>query len=74
MLVCVHQRYLFVTAGHHSAAVIDRTGNLYTWGANGSGRLGLGHRGGCGAPTCVTALSTIAVRHVSMGRCGRVTL
>jgi alpha-tubulin suppressor-like RCC1 family protein len=43
-------------------------GNLYTWGSNGSGRLGLGHRGGCGTPTCVAGLSSIAVRHVSMGR------
>ena len=40
----------------------------YTWGSNGSGRLGLGHRGGCGTPTCVESLQSIAIRQVAMGR------
>ncbi len=62
------QRFVHIAAGHHSAAVVDKVGNLYTWGSNGSGRLGLGHRGGTGTPTCVESLETIAVRHVSMGR------
>jgi hypothetical protein len=67
--VCVlhWQRLFFVTGGMHHAAVLDRFGNLYMWGSNGAGRLGLGHRGAAATPTCVEALETIAIRHVSLG-------
>jgi hypothetical protein len=68
MAMLLLQRMFAVYAGHHHAALLDRLGNLFMWGSNGSGRLGLGHRGGCGTPTAVDALSTIAIRQVSMGR------
>jgi Regulator of chromosome condensation (RCC1) repeat len=62
------QRLFFITAGTHHAAVLDKLGNLYVWGTNGAGRLGVGHRGACATPTCVESLESIAIRHVSLGR------
>lgn len=58
---------LNVVAGHHHAALIDRHGGLFTWGGNGSGRLGLGHRGARGTPTCVEDLEETAIRMVALG-------
>ena len=67
-LVLPLQRLFYITGGSHHAALLDRLGNLYTWGSNGAGRLGLGHRGAAATPTCVEALENTAIRHVSLGR------
>eukprot|EP00041_Stephanoeca_diplocostata_P021705 m.510280 g.510280 ORF g.510280 m.510280 type:complete len:213 (+) comp21889_c0_seq47:1307-1945(+) len=64
---------VFIDADERSSAAVTKNGNLYTWGNNNYGQLGLGHREPCPQPTLVDSLVG-QVGTVSMGSmyCGAV--
>mmetsp|Transcript_53547 Transcript_53547/g.142325 ORF Transcript_53547/g.142325 Transcript_53547/m.142325 type:complete len:569 (-) Transcript_53547:26-1732(-) len=53
--------------GHHTAAILEPTGNLFTWGGGAFGKLGHGNRLAQLVPKLVSALSGKHVVTVSLG-------
>eukprot|EP00466_Bigelowiella_natans_P003691 jgi/Bigna1/45370/e_gw1.120.42.1 len=56
-----------VAAGEAHSMVLDEKGQVYTWGAGSSGRLGLGGMGDHTSPQRVQALKHVYVTHISAG-------
>jgi alpha-tubulin suppressor-like RCC1 family protein len=56
--------YRVVLGSHHSCARSNVSANVYCWGANGSGQLGLGHNGDVAFPH---ALNHTGVAGVALG-------
>ncbi|KAK1176357.1 putative E3 ubiquitin-protein ligase HERC1 isoform X1 [Acipenser oxyrinchus oxyrinchus] len=58
-----------IAAGSEHMMALSSTGDVYTWGCNSEGQLGLGHSNPVKEPTLVTALQGKNIRQISAGRC-----
>uniref|UniRef100_A0A8D3C2G8 HECT-type E3 ubiquitin transferase n=1 Tax=Scophthalmus maximus TaxID=52904 RepID=A0A8D3C2G8_SCOMX len=58
-----------VAVGAEHTLVLSSTGDVYTWGSNSEGQLGLGHTNHVREPTLVTALQDKTIHQISAGRC-----
>ncbi|XP_045564463.1 probable E3 ubiquitin-protein ligase HERC1 isoform X7 [Salmo salar] len=58
-----------VAVGAEHTLVLSSTGEVYTWGSNSEGQLGLGHTNHVREPTLVTSLQGKDINQVSAGRC-----
>ncbi|KAM9306994.1 putative E3 ubiquitin-protein ligase HERC1 [Pholidichthys leucotaenia] len=58
-----------VTVGCEHVLALSSSGDVYTWGCNSEGQLGLGHSNPVKEPTLVTALQGKNIRQISAGRC-----
>nr|XP_046195774.1 probable E3 ubiquitin-protein ligase HERC1 [Oncorhynchus gorbuscha] len=58
-----------VAVGAEHTLVLSSTGEVYTWGSNSEGQLGLGHTNHVREPTLVTSLQGKDIHQVSAGRC-----
>ncbi|XP_053720543.1 probable E3 ubiquitin-protein ligase HERC1 isoform X1 [Synchiropus splendidus] len=66
-LAGVHIQDISVGAEH--TVVLSSTGDVYTWGSNSEGQLGLGHTNHVREPTLVTVLQNKNINQISAGRC-----
>ncbi|XP_053573264.1 probable E3 ubiquitin-protein ligase HERC1 isoform X5 [Bombina bombina] len=58
-----------IAVGAEHTLALSSTGDVYAWGSNSEGQLGLGHTNHVREPTLVTALQGKNVRQISAGRC-----
>ncbi|XP_031681979.1 probable E3 ubiquitin-protein ligase HERC1 isoform X1 [Oncorhynchus kisutch] len=58
-----------IAVGCEHVLVLSSTGDVYAWGCNCEGQLGLGHSSPVKEPTLVTGLQGNNVRQISAGRC-----
>ncbi|XP_014842886.1 PREDICTED: probable E3 ubiquitin-protein ligase HERC1 isoform X1 [Poecilia mexicana] len=58
-----------VAVGCEHVLALSSTGDVYAWGCNSEGQLGLGHSNQVKEPTLVTALQGKNIRQISAGRC-----
>ncbi|XP_029024458.1 probable E3 ubiquitin-protein ligase HERC1 isoform X3 [Betta splendens] len=58
-----------VAVGCEHVLALSSTGDVYAWGCNSEGQLGLGHSNPVKEPTLVTALQGKNIRQISAGRC-----
>ncbi|XP_057693761.1 probable E3 ubiquitin-protein ligase HERC1 isoform X4 [Corythoichthys intestinalis] len=58
-----------VAAGAEHTLVLSSTGDVYTWGSNLEGQLGLGHTNHVREPTLVTVLQNKGINQITAGRC-----
>ncbi|XP_058472668.1 probable E3 ubiquitin-protein ligase HERC1 [Solea solea] len=58
-----------VAVGCEHVLALSSTGDVYAWGCNSEGQLGLGHNNPVREPTLVTALQGKNIRQISAGRC-----
>ncbi|KAM7405656.1 hypothetical protein PAMP_000090 [Pampus punctatissimus] len=58
-----------VAVGAEHSLVLSSTGDVYTWGSNSEGQLGLGHTNHVREPTLATALQGKNIHQISAGRC-----
>uniref|UniRef100_A0A3Q2XK51 HECT-type E3 ubiquitin transferase n=1 Tax=Hippocampus comes TaxID=109280 RepID=A0A3Q2XK51_HIPCM len=58
-----------VAAGAEHTLVLSSTGDVYTWGSNLEGQLGLGHTNHVREPTLVTVLQSKGINQITAGRC-----
>uniref|UniRef100_A0A3Q3SK21 HECT-type E3 ubiquitin transferase n=1 Tax=Mastacembelus armatus TaxID=205130 RepID=A0A3Q3SK21_9TELE len=58
-----------VAVGAEHTLVLSSTGDVYTWGSNSEGQLGLGHTNHVREPTLVTTLQGKNIHQISAGRC-----
>uniref|UniRef100_A0A3Q3XB61 HECT-type E3 ubiquitin transferase n=1 Tax=Mola mola TaxID=94237 RepID=A0A3Q3XB61_MOLML len=58
-----------VAVGAEHTLVLSSTGDVYTWGSNSEGQLGLGHTNHVREPTVVTMLQGKHIHQISAGRC-----
>uniref|UniRef100_A0A3Q1JCX7 HECT-type E3 ubiquitin transferase n=1 Tax=Anabas testudineus TaxID=64144 RepID=A0A3Q1JCX7_ANATE len=58
-----------IAVGAEHTLVLSSTGDVYTWGSNSEGQLGLGHTNHVREPTLVTALQGKNIHQISAGRC-----
>ncbi|CAK6980322.1 probable E3 ubiquitin-protein ligase HERC1 isoform X7 [Scomber scombrus] len=58
-----------VAVGAEHTLVLSSTGDVYTWGSNSEGQLGLGHTNHVREPTLATALQGKNIHQISAGRC-----
>ncbi|XP_061887279.1 probable E3 ubiquitin-protein ligase HERC1 isoform X3 [Entelurus aequoreus] len=58
-----------VTLGCEHVLALSSTGEVYAWGCNSDGQLGLGHSNPVKEPTVVTVLQGKNIRQISAGRC-----
>uniref|UniRef100_A0A667Y6L3 HECT-type E3 ubiquitin transferase n=1 Tax=Myripristis murdjan TaxID=586833 RepID=A0A667Y6L3_9TELE len=58
-----------IAVGAEHTLVLTSTGDVYTWGSNSEGQLGLGHTNHVREPTLVTALQGKNIHQISAGRC-----
>ncbi|KAM9794366.1 putative E3 ubiquitin-protein ligase HERC1 isoform 3-T6 [Syngnathus typhle] len=58
-----------VALGCEHVLALSSTGDVYTWGCNSDGQLGLGHSNPVKEPTLVTSLQGKNIRQISAGRC-----
>ncbi|XP_066566869.1 probable E3 ubiquitin-protein ligase HERC1 isoform X2 [Amia ocellicauda] len=58
-----------ITVGSEHILALSSTGDVYAWGCNSEGQLGLGHSNPVKEPTLVTALQGKNIRQISAGRC-----
>nr|XP_057932868.1 probable E3 ubiquitin-protein ligase HERC1 isoform X6 [Doryrhamphus excisus] len=58
-----------VAAGAEHTLVLSSAGDVYTWGSNLEGQLGLGHTNHVREPTLVTALQGKNINQITAGRC-----
>ncbi|KAM5242072.1 putative E3 ubiquitin-protein ligase HERC1 isoform 19-T29 [Hipposideros larvatus] len=58
-----------VAVGAEHTLALASTGDVYAWGSNSEGQLGLGHTNHVREPTLVTVLQGKNVRQISAGRC-----
>ncbi|XP_043933675.1 probable E3 ubiquitin-protein ligase HERC1 isoform X2 [Protopterus annectens] len=58
-----------IAVGAEHTVALSSTGDVYAWGSNSEGQLGLGHTNHVREPTLVTTLQGKTVRQISAGRC-----
>ncbi|XP_056269201.1 probable E3 ubiquitin-protein ligase HERC1 isoform X3 [Pseudoliparis swirei] len=58
-----------VAVGAEHTVVLSSTGDVYTWGSNSEGQLGLGHTNHVREPAAAAALQGKNVQQISAGRC-----
>ncbi|XP_033842077.1 probable E3 ubiquitin-protein ligase HERC1 isoform X2 [Periophthalmus magnuspinnatus] len=58
-----------IAVGAEHSLVLSSTGEVYTWGSNSEGQLGLGHTNHVREPTLVAALQGKNIHQISAGRC-----
>ncbi|XP_024118845.1 probable E3 ubiquitin-protein ligase HERC1 isoform X2 [Oryzias melastigma] len=58
-----------VAVGAEHTLALSSTGDVYAWGSNSEGQLGLGHTNHIREPTLVTALQGKNIHQISAGRC-----
>ncbi|XP_060031692.1 probable E3 ubiquitin-protein ligase HERC1 [Erinaceus europaeus] len=58
-----------VAVGAEHTLALASTGDVYAWGSNSEGQLGLGHTNHVREPTLVTLLQGKNIRQISAGRC-----
>ncbi|MEQ2274478.1 hypothetical protein XENORESO_008570 [Xenotaenia resolanae] len=58
-----------VAVGCEHVLALASTGDVYAWGCNSEGQLGLGHSNQVKEPTLITALHSKNIRQISAGRC-----
>ncbi|KAK2888184.1 probable E3 ubiquitin-protein ligase HERC1 isoform X2 [Channa argus] len=58
-----------VAVGCEHVLALSSTGDVYAWGCNSEGQLGLGHSNPVKEPTLITALKGKNIRQISAGRC-----
>ncbi|KAM3600471.1 uncharacterized protein V6R79_024041 [Siganus canaliculatus] len=58
-----------VAVGCEHVLALSSTGDVYAWGCNSEGQLGLGHSNPVKEPTLLTALQGKNIRQISAGRC-----
>ncbi|XP_025067554.1 RCC1 and BTB domain-containing protein 2 isoform X2 [Alligator sinensis] len=63
----VNKKVIEVTCGSHHSMVLTSDGEVYAWGYNGNGQLGLGNTGNQPTPCRIAALQGIRVQQVACG-------
>ncbi|KAG9489664.1 hypothetical protein GDO78_005551 [Eleutherodactylus coqui] len=58
-----------IAVGAEHTLALSSAGEVYAWGSNSEGQLGLGHTNHVREPTLVTALQGKSIRQISAGRC-----
>ncbi|KAM3873957.1 putative E3 ubiquitin-protein ligase HERC1 [Diretmus argenteus] len=58
-----------IAVGCEHVLALSSTGDVYAWGCNSEGQLGLGHSNPVKEPTLLTALHGKNIRQISAGRC-----
>ncbi|XP_069046831.1 probable E3 ubiquitin-protein ligase HERC1 isoform X3 [Lepisosteus oculatus] len=58
-----------IAVGAEHTLVLTSTGDVYAWGSNSEGQLGLGHTNHVREPSLVTALQGKRIHQISAGRC-----
>ncbi|KAM4527576.1 putative E3 ubiquitin-protein ligase HERC1 isoform 4-T4 [Odontesthes bonariensis] len=58
-----------IAVGCEHVLALSSTGDVYAWGCNSEGQLGLGHSNPVKEPTLITALQGKQIRQISAGRC-----
>ncbi|XP_068430797.1 probable E3 ubiquitin-protein ligase HERC1 isoform X3 [Clinocottus analis] len=58
-----------IAVGCEHVLALSSTGDVYAWGCNSEGQLGLGHSNPVKEPTLVTTLQGKNIRQISAGRC-----
>ncbi|XP_037548156.1 probable E3 ubiquitin-protein ligase HERC1 [Nematolebias whitei] len=58
-----------IAVGCEHGLALSTTGDVYAWGCNSEGQLGLGHSNPVKEPALVTALQGKNIRQISAGRC-----
>uniref|UniRef100_A0A672ZRT2 HECT-type E3 ubiquitin transferase n=1 Tax=Sphaeramia orbicularis TaxID=375764 RepID=A0A672ZRT2_9TELE len=58
-----------IAVGCEHVLTLSSTGDVYAWGCNSEGQLGLGHSNPVKEPTIITALHGKNIRQISAGRC-----
>ncbi|XP_062334757.1 probable E3 ubiquitin-protein ligase HERC1 [Osmerus eperlanus] len=58
-----------IAVGCEHVLALSSTGDVYAWGCNCEGQLGLGHSNPVKEPTLATALQGKNIRQISAGRC-----
>ncbi|XP_029941533.1 probable E3 ubiquitin-protein ligase HERC1 [Salarias fasciatus] len=58
-----------VAVGCEHVLALSITGDVYAWGCNSEGQLGLGHANPVKEPTLITSLQGKNIRQISAGRC-----
>ncbi|KAM6980533.1 putative E3 ubiquitin-protein ligase HERC1 [Aplochiton taeniatus] len=58
-----------VAVGAEHTLALSSTGDVYSWGSNSEGQLGLGHTNHVREPTLATALQGKNINQISAGRC-----
>ncbi|XP_075216704.1 HECT and RLD domain containing E3 ubiquitin ligase 4 isoform X2 [Lycorma delicatula] len=58
---------LQVTCGSNHCLALTNGGDLYSWGCNDCGQLGIGHRNNVSAPTVIRSLSGIPLAFIASG-------
>ncbi|KAI1904452.1 hypothetical protein AGOR_G00005790 [Albula goreensis] len=58
-----------IAVGAEHTLALSSTGDVYSWGSNSEGQLGLGHTNHVREPTLVTALQGKNIHQISAGRC-----
>nr|XP_060611660.1 probable E3 ubiquitin-protein ligase HERC1 isoform X2 [Anolis sagrei ordinatus] len=58
-----------IAVGAEHTLALSASGDVYAWGSNSEGQLGLGHTNHVREPTLVTSLQGKSARQISAGRC-----
>ncbi|XP_043542936.1 probable E3 ubiquitin-protein ligase HERC1 isoform X3 [Chiloscyllium plagiosum] len=58
-----------IAVGSEHTLALCSTGDMYAWGCNAEGQLGLNHTNQVKEPTLITALQGKNIRQISAGRC-----
>ncbi|OXB82040.1 UNVERIFIED_CONTAM: hypothetical protein H355_004123 [Colinus virginianus] len=58
-----------IAVGAEHTLALSSTGDVYAWGSNSEGQLGLGHTNHVREPTLITVLQGKNIRQISAGRC-----
>uniref|UniRef100_A0A7N8XV71 HECT-type E3 ubiquitin transferase n=1 Tax=Mastacembelus armatus TaxID=205130 RepID=A0A7N8XV71_9TELE len=58
-----------IAVGCEHVLALSSTGDVYAWGCNSEGQLGLGHANPVKEPTLITVLQGKNIRQISAGRC-----
>ncbi|XP_049459515.1 probable E3 ubiquitin-protein ligase HERC1 isoform X7 [Epinephelus fuscoguttatus] len=58
-----------IAVGCEHVLALSSTGDVYAWGCNNEGQLGLGHSNPVKEPTLITTLQGKNIRQISAGRC-----
>ncbi|XP_077870271.1 putative E3 ubiquitin-protein ligase HERC1 [Saccoglossus kowalevskii] len=57
-----------ITVGSEHTLALTSSGDVFAWGSNGDGQLGLGHTNSVREPTMISALQGKNIRQISAGR------
>ncbi|KAH0619794.1 hypothetical protein JD844_014057 [Phrynosoma platyrhinos] len=58
-----------IAVGAEHTLALSASGDVYAWGSNSEGQLGLGHTNHVREPTLITSLQGKSIRQISAGRC-----